>query len=51
MGVISDAINSFQEWCENLFKDGIKSQLDSTTDSLIPFVPVNMTILHFVFPA
>ena len=28
MGVISDAIDSLQEWCEDLFKDGIKSQFD-----------------------
>ena len=32
MGVISDAIDSLQEWCENLFKDGIKSQFDSISD-------------------
>lgn len=34
MGVISDAIDSLQEWCENLFKDGIKSQFDSISDML-----------------
>lgn len=34
MGVISDAIDSLQEWCENLFKDGIKSQFDSISDLL-----------------
>lgn len=32
MGVISDAIDSLQEWCEDLFKDGIKSQFDSISD-------------------
>ena len=25
MGVVSDAIDSLQEWCENLFSDGIIS--------------------------
>lgn len=34
MGVVSDAIDSLQEWCENLFKDGIKSQFDSISDLL-----------------
>lgn len=34
MGVISDAIDSLQDWCENLFKDGIKSQFDSISDLL-----------------
>ncbi|MDD6826101.1 MAG: CD0415/CD1112 family protein [Oscillospiraceae bacterium] len=29
MGVVQDAIASLQEWCENLFKEGIKSQFDS----------------------
>ena len=28
MGVISDAIDSLQEWCENLFKDGIKKPFE-----------------------
>ena len=28
MGVVQDAIASLQEWCEKLFKDGIKSQFD-----------------------
>ena len=34
MGVVSDAIDSLQEWCENLFSDGIKSQFDSISDLL-----------------
>lgn len=34
MGIISDAIDSLQDWCENLFKDGIKSQFDSISDLL-----------------
>lgn len=34
MGVISDAIDSLHDWCENLFKDGIKSQFDSISDLL-----------------
>lgn len=29
MGIISDAIDSLETWCENLFKDGIKSQFDN----------------------
>lgn len=32
MGVISDAIDSLQDWCIKLFKDGIKSQFDSISD-------------------
>jgi hypothetical protein len=34
MGVISDAIDSLQNWCENLFRDGIKSQFDSISTML-----------------
>ena len=26
MGVISDAIDALQDWCIDLFKDGIKAQ-------------------------
>lgn len=33
-GVISDAIASLQDWCENLFKDGIKSQFDGISSLL-----------------
>ena len=29
MGVISDAIDSLEDWCSNLFKDGVKSQFDN----------------------
>ena len=28
MGVISDAIDALEDWCCDLFKDGIKSQFD-----------------------
>ena len=34
MGVVSDAMASLQEWCENLFKGSIKSQFDSISDLL-----------------
>lgn len=34
MGVVSDAIDSLQDWCEKLFTDGIKSQFDSISDLL-----------------
>lgn len=34
MGVVSDAIDSLQDWCENLFQDGIKSQFDGISDLL-----------------
>ena len=34
MGVISDAIDSLETWCSNLFKDGIKSQFDGISDLL-----------------
>lgn len=34
MGVISDAIDALQDWCSNLFKDGIKSQFDGISDLL-----------------
>lgn len=34
MGVISDAIDALQDWCCNLFKDGIKSQFDGISDLL-----------------
>ena len=34
MGVISDAIDSLQDWVENLFRDGVKSQFDSISSLL-----------------
>jgi hypothetical protein len=34
MGVISDAIDSLETWCSNLFKDGVKSQFDGISDLL-----------------
>ena len=34
MGVISDAIDSLETWCRNLFKDGVKSQFDGISDLL-----------------
>ncbi|MBR0529025.1 MAG: conjugal transfer protein TrbL [Ruminococcus sp.] len=34
MGVISDAIDALEDWCCDLFKDGIKSQFDSISDLL-----------------
>mgnify|MGYP000810046769 CR=1 FL=1 len=34
MGVISDAIDALENWCCNLFKDGIKSQFDGISDLL-----------------
>ena len=34
MGVISDAIDSLQDWCEKLFRDGVKSQFDSISSML-----------------
>ncbi len=34
MGVISDAIDALEDWCCNLFKDGIKSQFDGISDLL-----------------
>ena len=34
MSVISDAIDSLETWCSNLFKDGIKSQFDGISDLL-----------------
>ena len=34
MGIISDAIDSLETWCENLFKDGIKSQFDNISGLL-----------------
>ena len=34
MGVISDAIDSLQDWCSNLFKDGVKSQFDGISELL-----------------
>ncbi len=34
MGVISDAIDSLQDWCEKLFRNGIKSQFDSIASLL-----------------
>ena len=35
MGVISDAIDSLEDWCSNLFKDGVKSQFDNISSFLI----------------
>lgn len=34
MGVVSDAIDALEDWCCDLFKDGIKSQFDSISDLL-----------------
>ena len=34
MGVISDAIDSLETWCNNLFKDGVKSQFDGISNLL-----------------
>ncbi|MCM1508238.1 MAG: CD0415/CD1112 family protein [Ruminococcus flavefaciens] len=34
MSVISDAIDALETWCNNLFKDGIKSQFDGISDLL-----------------
>ena len=34
MGVISDAIDSLETWCSNLFKDGVKSQFDGISNLL-----------------
>ena len=34
MGVISDAIDALEDWCCDLFKDGIKSQFDGISDLL-----------------
>ena len=34
MGVISDAIDALEDWCCDLFKDGIKSQFDSISELL-----------------
>lgn len=34
MGVISDAIDALEDWCCDLFKDGIKSQFDSISNLL-----------------
>lgn len=34
MGVISDAIDSLQDWVEDLFRDGVKSQFDSIASLL-----------------
>lgn len=34
MGVISDAIDALENWCCDLFKDGIKSQFDGISDLL-----------------
>ena len=34
MGVVSDAIDSLQNWCENLFRNGIKSQFDGIASLL-----------------
>jgi hypothetical protein len=34
MGVISDAIDSLETWCNELFKDGVKSQFDGISSLL-----------------
>ena len=34
MGVISDAIDALEDWCCDLFKDGIKSQFDGISTLL-----------------
>ena len=34
MGVISDAIDALEDWCCDLFKDGIKSQFDGISELL-----------------
>ena len=34
MGVISDAIDALEDWCKDLFKDGITSQFDGISDLL-----------------
>lgn len=34
MGIISDAISALEDWCCDLFKDGIKSQFDGISDLL-----------------
>ena len=34
MGIISDAIDALEDWCCDLFKDGIKSQFDSISELL-----------------
>ena len=34
MGVISDAIDALEDWCCDLFKDGIKTQFDGISDLL-----------------
>ena len=34
MGVISDAIDALEDWCCDLFKDGLKSQFDGISDLL-----------------
>ncbi len=34
MGVISDAIDALEDWCVDLFKDGIKSQFDGISSLL-----------------
>ena len=32
MGIISDAIDALEDWCKDLFKDGIQSQFDGISD-------------------
>lgn len=34
MGIISDAIDALEDWCNDLFKDGIQSQFDGISDLL-----------------
>ena len=34
MGIISDAIDALEDWCKDLFKDGITSQFDGISDLL-----------------
>ena len=34
MGIISDAIDALEDWCKDLFKDGIQSQFGGISDLL-----------------
>ena len=34
MGVVSDAIDSLEDWLEDLFQDAVKSQFDSISAML-----------------
>ena len=37
MGVISDAIDALEDWCKDLFNDGITSQFDGISAALFAF--------------